>query len=462
METRNSCRYCRFQKCMALGMCKEGIKLGRRPKTDGDLHLTNHFSKIDVPPNAINVPRWHSWPTFPTICQPPIKQESIYPSDMHQCYGSQYPIKNQHCSYPKQKLHSVPNDLIDPSYDFGGEPYLLGHNMQSSFTPAYHQSSQHISYNHTMYQQSSPQEQLSPSLSMTLPEVHSGAYTAMAYANMYRGQHTNEFFFDASTNVKTESKDDLELTELKPLEKKNQIVSETGIVSFSTAMSYDTCQQFKENQKHNPQINSQELPIENALKRRLPDENGNNNSKLQKTNVLVSKNFVIVYEHLEKLVVDEWTSSLKSSDNMSEVLNPQKSSMPKVKACFKKFAETISGFQDLANESKDELIRQALCPVLGIIITHYFTNKTQGAHPVLSHESVGCGEEIQRLGSLEMAVLCGICLTQTEKTEAQKPLDMKKTEQFLQTSLEDVFNADKYHILLDIASKVCHQTSTNK
>ncbi|XP_070571598.1 uncharacterized protein [Ptychodera flava] len=41
-DTRNTCRYCRFYRCLALGMSPEGIKLGRRPKLEPRQPIMNY------------------------------------------------------------------------------------------------------------------------------------------------------------------------------------------------------------------------------------------------------------------------------------------------------------------------------------------------------------------------------------------------------------------------------------
>ena len=50
IRTRNRCQHCRIQKCIDLGMSKDGIKLGRRSKKF-KLNLKNTATKISDPVN---------------------------------------------------------------------------------------------------------------------------------------------------------------------------------------------------------------------------------------------------------------------------------------------------------------------------------------------------------------------------------------------------------------------------
>ncbi|XP_033110455.1 steroid receptor seven-up-like [Anneissia japonica] len=369
METRNSCRYCRFQKCMALGMCKEGIKLGRRPKADSGLHYSTHLKMErdgpEGPENTMYVPRWHSWPTVCTTSnhQLPMKQEPISTRQVQSCSGYSTPhpsYKQETFSYCRQKTTIVQNDeIIHQSFNNLSTDILW--NDPQPFPTGYQNSSQ-VNYS-SIACHHIPSQSIAPSLSMTLPEVHTGAFTAMAYANMYRGQyiHDSSGNYKNVQNIKSEDSGEVKFTELKPFIRKSRIASETNIISSTPSNYCETLEQEKQNQMQTSSHVSM-LSTENSLKRKKTIENDSNNTKIPRMNhseKLSSEGFVKVYENLEKLIVEEWTSSLKSSGNMSEVLNPPKSSMPNVKLCFKTFAESITEYKCF-NSLND--VQVTICP----------------------------------------------------------------------------------------------------
>ncbi|XP_071832749.1 uncharacterized protein [Apostichopus japonicus] len=227
METRNSCRYCRFQKCLTLGMSKEGIKLGRRPKVECDPLHQVYFRHNDpsiptmAPTSSLPSQQWpHIAPVIqiktemsdecgfyaskPSPYRPTftIKQEpedSLY-ANSYQCQYNDHtpspPFRSRsdphstaidqwhnqtNTSIPRWKTEGGHRNSINPYYEStndipGCQPALAWTPMQASPDDSGRGSAEPLHWEDTG---GTPN-------SLNIPDVQTGAIAAMAFANLYR------------------------------------------------------------------------------------------------------------------------------------------------------------------------------------------------------------------------------------------------------------------------------------
>ncbi|XP_071784431.1 uncharacterized protein [Asterias amurensis] len=250
METRNSCRFCRFQKCLALGMSKEGIKLGRRPKVDSDVFQQGYYHPGDME-MLHSHGQQYSWPGaehlgthYPTVFkseptatdieshgeQPimnySLKREAYTTCDqhngLHYSHHAGYLMPSQQpdvsvgmpspgqeryeqiygttmeCVHPQQQVylqpdshpHHVPMSNPVPIMNPPAQTSMEHQDTSRSWTAELSPSSSISSASEDAWEAGSMfQSSLPSSVTLTLPEVHSGAVAAMAYANLYRGKN---------------------------------------------------------------------------------------------------------------------------------------------------------------------------------------------------------------------------------------------------------------------------------
>ncbi|XP_063958162.1 uncharacterized protein LOC129265451 [Lytechinus pictus] len=251
METRNSCRFCRFQKCIGLGMSKEGIKLGRRPKVENEplqhMCYTNRRDMGSIPIVA-GSPRSLSWsPTFnshmpghPDYVQSNYKDLDIdamskYGIGLHSegCYSLKHETMSQcdHCNepFPNQYPYSGGHHGHDDMASYGPMDGIVPTSNMTWKMEATYSATSCVQNNYSMMTRSpgtttpinSTQgdawqvSQQSPStisevssddqwdngvrphsgtapVSLTIPEVQAGAVAALAYANLYRDKTVDQ------------------------------------------------------------------------------------------------------------------------------------------------------------------------------------------------------------------------------------------------------------------------------
>ncbi|XP_022091339.1 zygotic gap protein knirps-like [Acanthaster planci] len=303
METRNSCRFCRFQKCLALGMSKEGIKLGRRPKVDSDVFQQGFYHAGEMDMLHSHGQQTYSWPgtdhldahfsaTFKSepafidldgrvkdgygeqpVMNYSMKREAYTTCDQHnglhyphqgsylmpgqqhssntgvaspgrdqyeQAYGSPMEsaihAQQQHMylppDVPSHPHHSTPMSnpvpiLHNPTPHPPSAQSRIEHGAARSWTAELSPTSSMSSgseeaWEGTVYQANHPS-----SVTLTLPEVHSGAVAAMAYANLYRGKTDSPSSTSSSISTSERSKEDENAVLKKPSEMSFSLASET-------------------------------------------------------------------------------------------------------------------------------------------------------------------------------------------------------------------------------------------
>ncbi|XP_038073912.1 uncharacterized protein LOC119741993 isoform X1 [Patiria miniata] len=309
METRNSCRFCRFQKCLALGMSKEGIKLGRRPKVDSDVFQQGFYHAGDMEMLHSHGQQTYSWPGtdhlgthYPTsfksepafidlegrgkdgydeqpVMNYSMKREAYVACDQHN--GLHYPHQGSYLMpgqqpsvnavptspasrdhyeqvygspmeagiHPRQQVYLPPDGPSHPHHTapmsnpvpimHAPTPHppstqsRMEHDGSRSWTAGLSPTSSMSSgseeaWEGTVFQGSHPS-----SVTLTLPEVHSGAVAAMAYANLYRGKNESPSSTSSSISTPERSKDDENPAPKRPTEATFHSEAERGSRSYT-------------------------------------------------------------------------------------------------------------------------------------------------------------------------------------------------------------------------------------
>ncbi|XP_006815259.1 uncharacterized protein LOC102809332 [Saccoglossus kowalevskii] len=191
-DTRNSCRYCRFYRCLALGMSPEGIKLGRRPKLD------THQSMCKEQGRSV------------TTLKMKLKQTPAMKMYQRQLWTRPYMEWNHNIekekeflrmsshNYPLKSSNEVPSSCTIASQWESAECDL---NTAASFDSVPPKSPINITTGGQSIKRECDWSDSSVSddsilscspVSPTLPEVIYGAAQALAFANMYRQDHETD------------------------------------------------------------------------------------------------------------------------------------------------------------------------------------------------------------------------------------------------------------------------------
>ncbi|XP_072013743.1 LOW QUALITY PROTEIN: uncharacterized protein [Amphiura filiformis] len=448
METRNSCRYCRFQKCLALGMSKEGIKLGRRPKVDSDV-----FQHGFYPPGDMDYHTHAYWthasmehpngfkaePIYSELGDEMTRERLIYTGRLGMnyamkpepyCHGQQVnghygqegygDGQNGHHHSPDGRLaiyqHHTPGCMPSEMYaEQSQSHHPQGAQLQqwsSELSPTASASGSEDNWD-----AGSPgglhSNRAAASVSLTLPEVQSGAAAAMAYANLYRGRNDgdekammNNHSEGAAHNGQLEStKTNLvSYTELVPRKadspntqcSRNQSASMYHHDLKSKHLHSPTRggagsvspHQIKTNKGRDSPWTSGESTASPA-KRKFSDKIGDNvagkSPKMSDSNLRLCKSEQLRLVHelmdyflpLEKVVLYQWQAYLQSYGEQTFSDQPRYKDAAHLTAFLKthgeevfyqirKFAANLPGFEELSPAQKDSLLH---CTAPSIITT---------------------------------------------------------------------------------------------
>ncbi|XP_077996097.1 uncharacterized protein LOC144449439 [Glandiceps talaboti] len=206
-DTRNSCRYCRFYRCLALGMSPEGIKLGRRPKLEPKQPIVEyqHMYGQEHSMKALKMKlkrtadvklyqqQWAHPYSVTGWNASRINAEKLSWNNP----GMNFPMKTPSDNLPNC---SEQNTLQGLNHFLDFETTELGLTDINTVCPQ--QDNSHVNVDmHVKEEQTTTDcvnaesglETLlqSPPVSPTLPEVIYGAAQALAFANMYRQEESD-------------------------------------------------------------------------------------------------------------------------------------------------------------------------------------------------------------------------------------------------------------------------------